>query len=132
MTGVLAWLQEAWASLTEGPKRKAERDASHAETLKRIRVGQEAWTAMMQEQRNRLGAGAEIEPPWLVTPDYDPRHYHLGDYNDFAEDIWRPYIRALTNEQRAAYFTTWPPPPGLWHPFIRRCLGSIDDPTWRE
>jgi hypothetical protein len=86
---------------------------------------------MMQQQDRRLEAGVEIEPPWIVTPEYDPTTYKWGDYNDFAREIWRPYITAMTIQQRAAYFEKWPVPPGVWYMYIHTYLCRIDDPAWR-
>ncbi len=69
----------------------------------------------IEEQKVKLEAGEEIEPPWVTFTISLP---DVGWYCNFLErwkiTIWIPFWEGLNDEQRAVYLEKWQPPNDEW------------------
>jgi hypothetical protein len=69
------------------------------------------------EQKRRLEAGEEIEPPWISFPDSDPLALWVSwRYGNFWLDtVWKPFWNAMDENQQNAYLKKWRPPNDDWY-----------------
>jgi hypothetical protein len=72
----------------------------------------ERWYA---EQERKLVAGEEIEPPWIAFPASNPIHgWNQGYEEAWKLDVWSPFWRRLSVEEKNAYLDKWRPPNEDW------------------
>ena len=72
----------------------------------------ERWYA---EQERKLEAGEEIEPPWIAFPASNPIHgWNQGYEEAWKLNVWLPFWRRLSVEERNAYLDKWHPPSEDW------------------
>ena len=66
------------------------------------------------EQKRKLEAGEELEPPWVTFADRDPVTLWIGwRYgNHWLDTIWKPFWHSMDEGQRKAYLQKWKPPSG--------------------
>lgn len=74
----------------------------------------EEWHA---EQKRKLEAGEEIEPPWIAFPKSNPivlwvdwRHG-----NGWLDNIWKPFWNGLNITEKKEYLKKWQPPNDEWY-----------------
>ena len=70
------------------------------------------WQKWDAEQKRKLEAGEEIEPPWVFAPNTEPwsGEWKQGGGEYWIHEFWHPFWRNLTNEERRVYFEKWQPP----------------------
>lgn len=66
-------------------------------------------------QKQRVAAGKELEPPWITFPISLP---DVGWDDYFLEgwklEVWIPFWETLNGKERTAYLKKWPPPNDQW------------------
>ena len=66
----------------------------------------------MTEQEEKF----QINPPWIEYPDNDPTWggWRQGVSEAWLLEVWLPFWRGLSPEERARYLQKWPPPTDDW------------------
>ena len=81
------------------------------------------------EQRRKLEAGEEIEPPWVTFPCSDPLALWVGwRYgNHWLDTIWKPFWHSMDEDQRKAYLRKHQPPSEDWYQTVVVYWGESPD-----
>ena len=104
-------LKQSLKSLAEKilPQSVGQNQSSENEELQNIH-----W---FNEQKRKLDAGEELEPPWISFPDSDPLtlwvSWRYG--NHWLDTIWKPFWHSMDEDQQAAYLEKWQPPSDEWY-----------------
>jgi len=74
---------------------------------------------MSKELSNAKTRPKQIDPPWVVFPEYSPfcMGWRMGAGEDFMDE-WKLNIGQLSNSERREYFRDIFPPPGEWVGFL--------------
>jgi hypothetical protein len=71
------------------------------------------------ENQKRLSAeGRELQPPWIAVPYSEPWSFKQGVEEWWLWEVFLPYWRRLSPEDRTDYLRGWPPPQGYWEEYL--------------
>jgi hypothetical protein len=91
------------------------------ETLRRIRVtvGKLAHAESHQEARMPVQEESPV-PPWIKYPGHDPwwGGWRQGVSEAWLLDVWLPFWKALSPEEKERYLQTWSPPNDDWREYV--------------
>lgn len=65
-------------------------------------------------------AQSHVLPPWIEYPNSEPTWggWRQGTSEAWLRDVWLPFWKHLTPEDRNAYLKQWPPPNDEWHLYL--------------
>jgi len=61
------------------------------------------WLLLLKAQEEALRLGKAVEPPWVIYPASEPKHYNWGETKEWLNRVWMPFWKSLTPEERRAY-----------------------------
>jgi hypothetical protein len=63
------------------------------------------WQDWYAEQRRKLEAGEEIEPPWMAFPNSSPIYgWNQGNTEHWKMNVWMPFWNRMSEAEREDYF----------------------------
>ena len=72
------------------------------------------WEEWYDAQVRAYKAGLEIEPPWVAFPESEPWSFKQGVNEAWLMEVFLPFWKGRTTEERVAYLEKWPPPSDFW------------------
>jgi hypothetical protein len=77
------------------------------------------WLEWQNEQKRKLEAGEEIEPPWIVFPNSEPFGWNQGHQEYWRTNVWEPFWDKLSEKERGEYLNNYKPPNENWKNFTK-------------
>ena len=84
------------------------------------------WERLYNSQLDAMKRGEEIVPPWAMYPDCNLMDlgplwggWRQGVSEAWLHDVWFPFWKKLTLEEREEYVKKWPPPTEDWGLYLR-------------
>ncbi len=78
------------------------------------------WEIWNDEQKRKLEAGEEFEPPWVFAPNSEPWSggWRQGNGEYWLHEIWLPFWQKLNKEERNMYLKKWQAPTQEWNEYL--------------
>jgi hypothetical protein len=61
-----------------------------------------------------------VRPPWIEYPHSEPAWggWRQGPSEAWLRDVWLPFWKRLSRDDRGAYLEQWPPPTDEWMLYV--------------
>ncbi len=76
------------------------------------------WQKWDDEQKRKLEAGEEIEPPWTVFPNSEPQGWNQGYQEEWMSKVWKPFWKGKSLSEKRKYLNQWNPPDDNWYEYL--------------
>jgi hypothetical protein len=84
------------------------------------------WERWFKFRLEAMQRGEEVVPPWIMYPDCDFEGlgpmwggWRQGSGEPWLLDIWFPFWKKLSDEEKDEYMRKWSPPSELWDEYLR-------------
>ncbi len=72
------------------------------------------WQSWYAEQKRKLNAGEEIEPPWIAFPNSTPYGWNQGYQEAWKNNVWIIFWNKMSEAEQADYLNRFVPPSEEW------------------
>lgn len=119
------WMHEFWnpfwRKLSSDEKRKyLEKWQVPEDWYEQLVIGERDYQPSGQlnwfkDQKTKLKAGEEIEPPWIAFPySYASFGWNSGTTEHWKLEVWLPFWKKLSQADKEKYLEKWQPPNEEW------------------